>query len=73
MLLLSRRRDASCEQAQQACRVPSYLTTLFGLPAPQPACAAPIVPACAENAGKSRSKVAYTSSSLGSAAPRTLH
>ena len=37
VLLLSRRRDASCEQAQQAyCRVPSLLTTIFGLAALSP-------------------------------------
>ena len=33
---LSLRRDASCEQAQQACRVPSTLTTIFGLAALSP-------------------------------------
>ena len=33
---LSLSRDASCEQAQQACRVPSLLTTIFGLAALAP-------------------------------------
>ena len=66
-------RDASCETAQQAGRGPSCLFGLFGLAAPQPTCAARIVPARAEKAGRSWSKVVPTCGQLASAAPHQVH
>ena len=59
--------------AQQACRVPSCLTTLFGCSALGATYFAQVAPAAAENAGRSSSGLVPTPGQLRSAAPHQLH
>ena len=67
------RKERQLRQAQQASRVPSSRTTLFGRSSLSPSWTATIGPARAEKAGRLRSKVVPTSGWLGSTAPRHLH